>query len=123
MKKFLLLFLGMFVLLGVGCKSEIQNTVNQSLGIDALNTEQKLQKDIAESKAKELFAQKANQEIDLSSGPCLAEEIIVDWSVDIIHNPRTAIDNKPENQCQNILNGKTHHFVELDLNGNVIQIK
>jgi len=40
------------------------------------------------SKAKELFAQKANQEIDLSSGPCLAEEIMPDWSVDIVHNPR-----------------------------------
>jgi len=123
MKKFLILFFGMFVILGAGYKNDIQNTVNQSLGIEALNTEQKLQKDIAESKAKELFAQKANQEIDLSSGPCLAEEIIADWSVDIVHNPRVALDNKPEYQCKNFISGKTHHFVEMDINGNVIKIQ
>lgn len=123
MKKLLFLFLGIFVLLGAGCKNDIQKTVNQSLGVEALNTEQKLQKDIAESKAKELFAQKVNQEIDLSSGPCLAEEIIADWSVDIVHNPRIVVDDQSENQCKNFVSGKTHHFVEIDLSGNIINVR
>ncbi|MFA6296425.1 MAG: hypothetical protein WC663_03660 [Patescibacteria group bacterium] len=122
MKKFLLLFFGIFILMGAGCKNDIQKTANQTFGLEALNTEQKLQKDLAESKAKELFAQKANQDLDLSTGPCLAEEIITDWSVDIVHNPRTAVDEKSENQCQNYINGKTHHFVELDLNGDIVNV-
>ena len=123
MKKLLLLFLGVFVLVGVGCKNDIQKSVNQTLGVDAFNTKEKAQKDIAEAKAKELFAQKANKEKNLSNGPCLAEEIIADWSVDIAHNPRIAVDDLLSNQCQNIRNGKTHHFVELDINGNVINVK
>lgn len=123
MKKFLLLFLGVFVLMGVGCKNSIENSVNQTLGLDAVNIEQKAQKDIAEAKAKELFSQKANQGIDLNNGPCLAEEIIPDWSVDVAHNPRLKIDDQIENQCQNFRNGKTHHFIELDVNGKVINVK
>lgn len=123
MKKFLLFIAGLIILTGAGCKQNIEKTANQTLGLGAFNVEQKAQKDIAEAKAKELFGQEANEGIDLKNGPCLAEEIIVDWSVDIVHSPRQDIDNKAENQCQNFRNGKTHHFVELDLNGNIINIR
>jgi hypothetical protein len=58
---------------------------------------------------------------DFSAGPCLSEHVIDDWVVDIAHNPRTDADNQPENQCQNYRNGTAHHFVELDLEGNLVR--
>lgn len=68
-----------------------------------------------------LFREKKAQGIDLSPGPCLAEEIIPDWCVDVAHSPREEIDNLPQNQCQSWRDGRVHHFVELDPEGNVIR--
>lgn len=78
-------------------------------------------KDQAIKKAKELYESKKREGWDFSKGPCLAEEVIPDWCVDIIHVPREAIDNRTENQCNLYRAGKVHHFVELDLNGNVVR--
>lgn len=61
--------------------------------------------------------------IDLSSGPCLTNDLIPGWVVDIVHNPREEIDNLPENQCQAYLEGRAKHFVEFDQTGNVIRVK
>ena len=72
-------------------------------------------------RAKELFQQKKAAGMDFSNGPCLSEEIIQDWCVDVAHNPRQAADNLPENQCQSYRQGRVHHFIELDPNGNVIR--
>lgn len=58
---------------------------------------------------------------DFNTGPCLAEEIIPDWSCDIVHVPRQAVDDDPANQCAFFRQGLTHHFVELD--GNCSRIK
>ena len=68
-----------------------------------------------------LFQEKKAQGIDLSAGPCLAEEIIPDWCVDVAHSPRQPIDDRPENQCQSWRTGRVHHFVELDPDGNLIR--
>ena len=73
------------------------------------------------AEAKRAFAAQKAQGKDFTNGPCLVEESIADWSVDIVHNPRQAVDDLPENQCQFYLDGKTHHFVELDLDGNLIR--
>ncbi len=38
--------------------------------------------------------------VDFSDGPCLKEAIIEDWACDIIHDPRTSVDDLNINQCQ-----------------------
>jgi hypothetical protein len=60
---------------------------------------------------------------DLSSGPCIADELedVPGWSVDIAHDPRQEIDNDPANQCQAYRDGRTSHFVELDPEGQLIR--
>ncbi len=73
--------------------------------------------------ARELYLQKKAEGMDMSNGPCLAEEIIPDWCVDVVHSPRQPIDNLPENQCQSYRSGRVHHFVELDLEGNVLRAR
>jgi hypothetical protein len=44
------------------------------------------------------------------------------YSIDIVHVPRTSEDDKIENQCEEYLNGKTNHFLELNKEGNIIRI-
>ena len=79
------------------------------------------ERDLAISKARELFEQKRAEGMDFSNGPCLADEIIPDWAVDVAHNPRQPVDNRPENQCSSFREGRVHHFVELDPQGNLIR--
>jgi hypothetical protein len=78
-------------------------------------------RDLAVRKAKELFEQKRAEGMDFSNGPCLSDEIIPDWCADVAHNPRQPIDNRPENQCSSYREGRVHHFVELDPEGNLIR--
>jgi len=78
-------------------------------------------RDQAVKMAQALFAQKVREGLDLSNGPCLSEEIIPDWCVDVAHSPRRMIDNLPENQCASYREGRVHHFVELDPSGKVIR--
>jgi len=59
---------------------------------------------------------------DLNSGPCLSEQITNDWVCDVAHSPRMPVDNQPENQCQAFRNGEAHHFVEVDLQCNVLKV-
>jgi hypothetical protein len=42
---------------------------------------------------------------------------------DVVHSPRDPIDDLPENQCQAYLEGRAKHFVEIDVNGNIIRVK
>ncbi len=71
--------------------------------------------------AQQLYRDRKAQGLDMSIGPCLAEEIIPDWCVDVAHSPRLGIDDMPENQCQSWVTGRVHHFVELDPDGNLIR--
>jgi len=59
-------------------------------------------------------------EVDLSEGPCMSEEVIDDWACDIAHNPRTDVDDLETNQCDSWPN-EAAHFVELDTNCSLIQ--
>jgi len=81
------------------------------------------ERDKAISLAKELFKQKRQEGLDMSQGPCLSEEIIPDWCVDVAHSPRVGVDNLPQNQCRSYRVGRVHHFVELDPDGNVIRAR
>ncbi len=44
------------------------------------------------------------------------------YAVDLVHVPRTAEDNLPENQCPDYVSGKLTHFIELDKNGEIVRI-
>ncbi|MEM7816873.1 MAG: hypothetical protein QXZ20_03095 [Candidatus Aenigmatarchaeota archaeon] len=67
-----------------------------------------------------------NYDKDLSNGPCLSDSNpnwnVNDWVCDVAHSPRQEIDNLPENQCKDFREGRAHHFVEVDLNCNLIKV-
>lgn len=79
--------------------------------------------DKAVNQAKYWYEKAKLQGMDFSKGPCLADGLIPGWVADIAHNPRKDIDNLPDNQCKAFLEGRAQHFVELDLEGNVIRVK
>ncbi len=61
---------------------------------------------------------------DLDAGPCIANPLPApgdDWVVDVAHDPRTPVDDKPANQCSAFRDGTAGHFVELDADGNLIR--
>lgn len=66
------------------------------------------------------FTKAKEEGTDLANGPCLGT-ITPDWVLDIAHNPRQAVDDKKENQCPDYLDGKAHHFIEMDANGQLIR--
>jgi len=73
---------------------------------------------------KDLCMQKCNEQLnagtDLSDGPCLSNNIPSGWVCDVAHNPRTDVDNRPENQCPEYMK-TVFHFVEVDPNCNFIR--
>lgn len=81
-------------------KSEIETAVNQ---------------------AQYFYGQKKARNEDLSNGPCLSESLMPGWAVDIVHSPRLPMDDLPENQCQLYPKGQAKHFVELDIDGNLVR--
>jgi hypothetical protein len=79
----------------------------------------------AETEAATVYEQAKASDRDLSAGPCIAERLpdLPDWSVDIAHQPRQPVDDRPENQCEAYRSGQTHHFVELDPDGHVMRAR
>ncbi len=73
--------------------------------------------------AKTVYQQQKKEGKDFSQGPCLTNDLMEDWVADIAHDPRVNIDNLSENQCVAYLEGRAHHFVELDPDGNLIRVK
>jgi len=67
-----------------------------------------------------LYIQKKQEGVDMENGPCLGR-VAEDWVLDIAHDPRVAADDKPQNQCQDYVNGKVKHFIELDPSGKLIR--
>jgi len=60
---------------------------------------------------------------NLSSGPCLGNPMseYLDWVCDVAHSPRQSIDDLQENQCSAYRERRTTHFVEVDMNCNLIR--
>ena len=77
--------------------------------------------DTALKNALNLYARAKTKGQDLSTGPCLGA-VAPDWVADIAHNPRQKIDDQPENQCADFINGRAHHFIELDPDGKLIRM-
>lgn len=69
-----------------------------------------------------LFIQKKQEGVDMTSGPCLGS-VGDDWVLDIAHNPRVPEDDKPQNQCADFKSGKVHHFIEFDPDGKLIRLQ
>lgn len=79
--------------------------------------------DAAVRAAHDVYQKRVSQGVDLSAGPCLTNDLMSGWVVDLVHNPRQAIDDLPENQCQAYIEGRSRHFVELDLDGKLVRVK
>lgn len=79
--------------------------------------------DQAVAQALALYSAKKKGGIDFSDGPCLTNDLLPNWVVDLVHRPRQPIDDLAENQCQAYLEGRAKHFVELDLEGSLVRIK
>ncbi len=79
--------------------------------------------DTAVAQAQLIYEQKKKQGVDFSNGPCLTNDLMPSWVADIAHNPRIALDNLPQNQCQAYIEGRAKHFVELDSQGNLIRVR
>lgn len=77
--------------------------------------------DRAVNQAVKVYEQKRDLGEDFTNGPCLTNDLLPGWVVDIAHYPRIPIDDLPQNQCQAYREGRAKHFVELDLNGKVIR--
>lgn len=86
-----------------------------------LETKNQAARDLAVAKAREIYQRQKAEGIDFSSGPCLTNNLLPDWVLDIAHDPREAVDDLPENQCSAFREGDAYHFVELDPDGNVIR--
>lgn len=82
-----------------------------------------LEADVAINQAERIYKEARENRVDLSSGPCLSNALTPGWVADIVHNPRETIDDLAENQCPAYTNGTAKHFVELDLEGNLIRVK
>ncbi|MBI2338038.1 hypothetical protein HYU95_02540 [Candidatus Daviesbacteria bacterium] len=88
---------------------------------DKQKTIPKSEIDTAVNQAKFLYRQRKETGEDFSSGPCLSNALLPGWVVDTVHNPRAEADDLPQNQCPAYIEGKAQHFVELDLEGNLIR--
>ena len=78
-------------------------------------------REAAIARARDIYQEKKSAGVDLSPGPCIAEDLLPDWVADIAHDPRQPVDDLAENQCQSYRQGKARHFVELDPDGNLIR--
>jgi len=116
-RKFVIFFLIIsFLLISSSC-GQSRKTVNEKVN----QATARLSRDLAISQAREVYKLKKEEGIDMTNGPCLSNHLIDDWVFDIAHNPRQEIDNQPENQCSAYREGKAHHFVEFDPEGNLIR--
>lgn len=75
------------------------------------------------NQAKYFYNQKKMRGEDFSNGPCLSNALMPGWVVDIVHEPRKAVDDLSENQCSAYLEGGAKHFVELDIDGNFVRAR
>jgi len=73
--------------------------------------------------AQVLYQQQVSQGGDLSTGPCLSNDLLPGWVADLVHNPRQPVDDLPANQCQAFIEGRANHFVEIDLSGKVVRVE
>lgn len=114
MPKILLLSIVLSVIILTGIATLIFNRSDQE-------TVPKSEIETAVNQAKFLYRQRKEMGEGFSNGPCLSNALMPDWVVDIVHKPRISVDDLSENQCPAYIEGKAQHFVELDLEGNLVR--
>ena len=119
----ILLSLFLLILL-VGCTAE---KAKSSLDLSKLNWG--LEAQIALQKSNDVYQQAKAAGQDLTNGPCLSNALHGNadypetmWVLDIAHNPRADVDNQPENQCSAFRGRTAYNFMELTLEGELIEI-
>lgn len=122
-KTAILLVFSFFVLTGCQLLQGIQTATDTVSGKVQFEQKKLTEKNLAKIKCQELCQiELAAGEEDFLIGPCLAEEIMPDWSCDIVHSPRQEVDDEHSNQCTSFRTGVTHHFVEVDGNCNAVKV-
>ncbi len=120
------------VLLGWSCKSKYaavnvntnavaQTVTNAAKTVTSDAAKERVTKEAAVAEAKAIFIAQESKGVDFRDGPCLTNTLMPDWVADVAHNPRTAVDDEPANQCTSFRDGTAHHFVELDPEGQLIR--
>lgn len=79
--------------------------------------------DSAVTQAKRIYSEMKARGWDFTAGPCLTNALKPGWVADLVHNPRTGVDDLPQNMCPAYMEGRAKHFVELDLDGNLIRAR
>lgn len=79
--------------------------------------------DSAVAQSRKVYNEKKKEGIDFTNGPCLSNDLISGWVLDLVHNPRLNIDDLKSNQCAAFLEGRAKHFIEMDLKGNIVRVK
>lgn len=78
--------------------------------------------DVVKLAAGKVYDQAKARRLTLDHGPCLSEDFVRGWSLDIVHVPRTPEDDLPENQCAAHREGRTR-LIELDADGAFVGIR
>lgn len=116
MPKISLLIIALVVIILTGLTTVFLNSVGPK-------ATSKSEIDTAVNQAKHVYRQRKEMGEDFSNGPCLSDALMPGWVVDIAHSPRLPIDDLPQNQCPSYREGRAQHFVELDLDGNLIRVR
>ena len=116
MPKYILVLLVLIVILITAYLTLVFN-------VDLSNAVSKSEIDTAVNQAKHLYRQEKEKNRDFSNGPCLSNALMPSWVMDIVHNPRLPMDDFEGNQCSSYREGRSKHFVELDVDGNLIRAK
>ncbi len=79
------------------------------------------ERNAAIQRAYEVYDEYKQAGLNMEKGPCLTNELLDNWVLDIAHDPREDIDNEFTNQCKDYVHGKKEHFVELTPEGVLIR--
>lgn len=104
------------VLIGAFIIYKTQNTDTYKVGLWA-------EADTAVNQAQHFYQIKKLDGDDFRDGPCISNNLMPGWVADVVHTPRASSDNLPENQCPAYVTGTAKHFVELNMEGQVVRVK
>ncbi len=133
MKKYLFVISAALVLSGCTFGQKVSNTaseaasdagtlVNKATGVTDIAIKEAADQKFAIARAKEFYSSLLAQGEDLTSGPCLTDRLTQGWAADLVHSPRTTVDDEFKNRCPSDVAG-TSKVVELDLQGNFVRVK
>ena len=133
MKKWVYIIIGIIILIiigivifraGFGKNSNEDNWIKNSKGIYIKHGNPSQTPDYVKEQqkavlcAEDLYSKAKKHGLQFDS-ECIGE--CEDYSIDIVHVPRTAADDNPENQCESYPD-VTPYFIELNKNGEIVKV-